>query len=261
MTHGTITSVDQPKRFLEAINARGHNMTTLNKRAVAQILAGKPDDYVRQLLELRRTGARAAVNKFKRMLAYASPTDDRMRGTLRMYGAGPGRWSRAWSAVAKLEEKRERSAAVGGRYASAPAIAPASRNTAIRSVCSVMSVVPHSAPALVWSLSPVISARSSPSCWPSWPAKSWKLVAYKTYQHTGDKTLEPYRVIARKMLQKPADAEITDAERQLGKGGELGRGIRRIGWCLAPDRATRPAQRRRDQGHHQTVAGRPPGHV
>ena len=93
LTQGTITSVDQTKRFLEAINARGHSMTTLNKRAVAQVLAGKPDDYVRQLLELRRTGARAAVNKFKRMLVYASPVDDRMRGTLRMYGGGPGRWA------------------------------------------------------------------------------------------------------------------------------------------------------------------------
>ena len=46
-----------------------------------------------QLLELRRTAARASVNKFKRMLAYASPADDRMRGTLRMYGGAPGRWS------------------------------------------------------------------------------------------------------------------------------------------------------------------------
>jgi hypothetical protein len=68
-------------------------MTTLNKRAVAQVLAAKPDNYVRQLLELRRTDARAAVTKFKRMLAYASPADDRMRGTLRMYGGAPGRWS------------------------------------------------------------------------------------------------------------------------------------------------------------------------
>jgi DNA polymerase len=89
LTHGSITSVDQPKRFLAAINARGHTMTTLNKRAVAQVLANKPDDYVRQLLELRRAGARAAVNKFKRMLAYASPLDDRMRGTLR--GMAPAR--------------------------------------------------------------------------------------------------------------------------------------------------------------------------
>jgi len=93
LTHGTITSVEQTKRFLEAINARGHTMTTLNKRAVAQVLAQKPDDHVWQLLELRRTGARASVTKFRRMLAYASPNDDRMRGTLRMYGAGPGRWS------------------------------------------------------------------------------------------------------------------------------------------------------------------------
>ena len=84
-----------------------------------------------------------------------------------------------------------------------------------------MSAVPHSAPALAWSLSPVISARSSPSCWPSWPASRWKLRRLQDLPHTGDKTLEPYRVIARKMLQKPADAEITDAERQLGKGGEL----------------------------------------
>ena len=68
-------------------------MTSLNKRAVAQVLAHKPDDYVRQLLELRQEGARAAVNKFKRMLAYASPHDDRLRGTLRMYGAATGRWS------------------------------------------------------------------------------------------------------------------------------------------------------------------------
>jgi hypothetical protein len=94
LTHGSITSVDQTKRFLEAINARGHGMTTLNKRAVAQVLAHKPDDYVHQLLELRRTGARAAVNKFERMLAYAAPSDDRMRGTLRIMApvldGGPG---------------------------------------------------------------------------------------------------------------------------------------------------------------------------
>ena len=92
LTHGAITSVDQNARFLAAINDRGHAMTTINKRAVAQVLAHKPDDYVRQLLELRQIGARAAVNKFKRMLAYASPHDDRLRGTLRMYGTATGRW-------------------------------------------------------------------------------------------------------------------------------------------------------------------------
>jgi DNA polymerase bacteriophage-type len=71
LSDGAITTVDQTKRFLITINAHGHSMASLNKAAVAQVLAHKPDDYVRQLLELRRTGARAAVNKFKRMLAYA----------------------------------------------------------------------------------------------------------------------------------------------------------------------------------------------
>ena len=47
--------------------------------------------------------------------------------------------------------------------------------------------------------------------------ESWKLVAYQTYQKTGDKRLEPYHVIARKMLHKADDAEISKAERQLGK--------------------------------------------
>ena len=53
----------------------------------------------------------------------------------------------------------------------------------------------------------------------------WKLDAYQTYQRTGDTKLEPYRVIARKMLHKPADAEISTAERQLGKGAELASGF------------------------------------
>jgi hypothetical protein len=53
----------------------------------------------------------------------------------------------------------------------------------------------------------------------------WKLLAYKTFQETGDKTIEPYRVIARKMLSKPADAEIDSAQRQLGKAAELASGF------------------------------------
>jgi hypothetical protein len=88
LSDGAITTVDQTRRFLAAINARGHSMASLNKAAVAQVLAHKPDDYVRQLLELRRTGARAAVNKFRRMLAYAAPAD--MIGHLRMYGGALG---------------------------------------------------------------------------------------------------------------------------------------------------------------------------
>jgi DNA polymerase bacteriophage-type len=114
LTHATITSADQVKRFLEAINARGHGMTSLNVRAVAQMLANKPDEYVAQLLELRRTAARASVNKFKRMLAYAPVTDDRMRGTLRMYGGAPGRWSGLGPQLQNLKKNESSPAAFRG---------------------------------------------------------------------------------------------------------------------------------------------------
>src|SRR5262249_13875181 len=67
-------------------------MTTLNKKAVAAVLANKPDAFVRELLELRRKGARASARKYARMLMFASDEDDRMRGTLRWHGGGPGRW-------------------------------------------------------------------------------------------------------------------------------------------------------------------------
>jgi DNA polymerase len=224
LTHGTITSVDQTKRFLEAINARGHNMTTLNKRAVAQILAGKPDDYVQQLLELRRTGARAAVNKFKRMLAYASPTDDRMRGTLRMYGAGPGRWSGMGPQLQNLKKNESGlplsvidSVRVGDRAGIAQYGNPLALlgDISRAAICAGAGMEVKSGD---------FSAVESVVL--AWLAgEQWKLVAYQTYQQTGDKTIEPYRVIARRMLQKPANAEISTAERQLGKGGELAFGF------------------------------------
>ena len=55
--------------------------------------------------------------------------------------------------------------------------------------------------------------------------EQWKLDAYATFQRTGDTQLEPYKIIARRMLHKPEDAEISSAERQLGKGGELASGF------------------------------------
>jgi hypothetical protein len=53
----------------------------------------------------------------------------------------------------------------------------------------------------------------------------WKLLAYQEFQRTGDTQKEPYRVIARRMLQKSGDAEIDSNERQQGKCGELASGF------------------------------------
>jgi hypothetical protein len=55
-------------------------------------------------------------------------------------------------------------------------------------------------------------------CWFS--GEEWKLDAYRHYDAIGDKTIEPYRIIASRMLDKDVCA-IGTAERQQGKCAEL----------------------------------------
>ncbi|WP_158268053.1 toprim domain-containing protein [Bradyrhizobium sp. MOS002] len=224
LTHGIITSADQVKRFLEVINARGHDMGCLNKNAVAKMLATKPDDYVVQLLELRRTAARASVNKFKRMLAYAPVIDDRMRGTLRMYGGAPGRWSGLGPQLQNLKKNE-------GNF-------PLSLVEQVRSGDRTVIAAYGNPLALLGDISRAALCAAHEhelksgdfsaieSVVLAWLAgEHWKLEAYVSFQRTGDKRLEPYRVIARKMLRRTADAEVSPAERQLGKAGELASGF------------------------------------
>ena len=73
LTGGTVTSVNQPIKLRKAINAQGHNLKTLGKRAVAAALAHKPEALARELLELRQRGAHASGRMAKRLLAHAAP--------------------------------------------------------------------------------------------------------------------------------------------------------------------------------------------
>src|SRR5262245_31798197 len=93
LTAGVVTSVDQVKRIVQLINSRGHNLTSLSKRSVAAALAHEADAYVREVLTLRQQFAFASTRKFKKLLNFAAPEDRRIRGALRIYGAGPGRWT------------------------------------------------------------------------------------------------------------------------------------------------------------------------
>jgi DNA polymerase len=224
LTDGAITTANQVKRFLEVINTRGHHMTTLNKRAVAQVLANKPDDYVRQLLELRRTAARASVNKFKRMLAYASPDDDRMRGTLRMYGGGPGRWAGLGPQLQNLKKNESSlplSVVDAIRAGDRAGIAQFGNPLALLGDVSRAALC--AGPGMELKSGDFSAIESVVLAW--FAGERWKLLAYKTYQESGDTSREPYRVIARRMLHKPADAEISTTERQLGKAAELACGF------------------------------------
>jgi DNA polymerase len=224
LTHGTITSADQVKRFLEAINARGHDMTSLNMRAVAQAIVGQPDDFVAQLLELRRTAARASVHKFKRMLCYASPADDRMRGTLRMYGGAPGRWSGLGPQLQNLKKNESGlplSVLDHVREGNRAGIAAYGNPLALLGDISRAALC--AAPGHELKSGDFSAIESVVLAWLA--GEQWKLDAYATFQRTGDTQLEPYKIIARRMLHKPETAEISSAERQLGKCGELASGF------------------------------------
>jgi DNA polymerase len=223
LTAGSITSVDQVKRFIDLINEHGHAMTTLDKRGVAAVLAGQPDAFVRELLELRRKGARASARKYARMLMYASEQDDRMRGTLRWHGGGPGRWVGLGPQLHNLDRNdlgvpldaielvrtgdRARLAQYGNPL------------TLIGSLARGAICATPDHEFLIFDYS---SIESRVLAWLA--GETWKLDAYREFDSSGDKRIEPYRIIASKMLGKDLDA-ISKVDRQTGKIGELSAGF------------------------------------
>ena len=225
LTDGAITSVDQVQRVLTMVNSHGHRMTSVNKRAVAVVLAGKPDDYVRELLTLRRNGAHASVKKYQRVLAYAAPGDQRMRGTLRIYGAGPGRWSGLGPQLQNLKRNDSNlpldlveAVRRGDREALARYGNPL---TLLGDLSRAMLCA---APGNVLVSGDLGQIESRVLAW--FAGEQWKLNGYAQFDATGDKSIEIYRVVAHRMLQKttPVSA-ITQAERQIGKAADLAAGF------------------------------------
>jgi DNA polymerase len=241
LTAGNITSVDQTQRFLAEINARGHRMTSMTKRSVSAVLAGKADGYVRELLELRRGGARASARKFKRILLYASDHDDRLRGTLRWHGSGPGRWTGLGPQLQNLKRNDSNiplAAIEAIRSGDPNALASYGNPLTLVSELARASIAARAGHELLAVDFAAIESRVL-----AWLAgEGWKLDAYRTYDATGDKALEPYRLLAARMLGKDIGI-VTAADRQLGKAGELAAGF---GGAVGAWRRLLPDDRRSD---------------
>jgi DNA polymerase len=223
LSSGAITSVDQVQRLRELVNAHGHTMTTLGKRSVSAVLAREPDEFVRELLELRRAGARAAVRKFERILAYADQHDDRLRGCLRIYGAGPGRWSSLGPQLQNLKKNESNlplSVVDAIRRGDRGHVAQFGNPLAL--IGDVSRAMLCAKPDHVLMAADFSTIESRILAWLA--GESWKLKSYREFDRTGNKALDLYRVLAGKMLGKPA-AEIDDKERQQGKGAELAAGF------------------------------------
>jgi DNA polymerase len=242
LTAGTIKSIDQIERIRTLVNAHGHDMLSLGKRSVAAVLAGEPSEHVRQLLELRRDGARASTRKYERILASMDDGDDRLRGTMRFHGSATGRWSGRGPQLQNLKKNES-----GIPLAAIDAVRSGDREQ-LHAFGNPLTVLGDIARAVICAgpgnvlIAGDFSAIESRVL--AWLAdEQWKLQLYAEYDATGDKALEPYRVLAAKMLHKDP-ASITQEERSgKGKAGELACGF---GGSLGAWRRIAPEDKRSD---------------
>ena len=224
LTEGEIISVDQTKKILAYAIARGHAMTSVGRRSVSAVLAAEPDAETRAVLELRRDGARASARKYESILAHASEADDRMRGTLRMYGGAPGRWAGRGPQLQNLKKNES-------NIPLAAVDAVRSRDRAqLRQYGNPLTVLGDiaraticAAPGNVLMAADFGAIESRILAW--FAGEEWKLRTYREFDRTNDKALEPYRVVAAKMLQKNDPAGLTKEERNKGKSGDLACGF------------------------------------
>jgi DNA polymerase len=225
LTAGVITSVNQVARIMEAVNARGHDMTSLNKRAVAATLAHQPAGFVKELLELRQRGAFASTTKFKKLLNFSDPKDHRIRSALRIYSAGPGRWS---AIGAQLHNLPRNDAELPSSLVAALIAGDRTELARYGNPLKVISGISRAALCAA-SGNTLIAADLSTieSRILAWLAgETWKLEMYRRFDATKDKELDHYRVLAHRMLRKDGPvSDITAAERQLGKCAELACGF------------------------------------
>jgi DNA polymerase len=223
LTDGTVTSIDQVGRLMETVNAEGHAMKTLGKRSVSATLAHKPEDKARELLELRQRGAFASARKFKALLERAGPGDSRIRGALRIFGAGPGRWSSLGAQLHNLMRNDAEfpaslvDALIAGNFTELARFGNPLKVIGQLSRAALCAAPGHE---LICSDYGAIESRI-----PAWFAgEEWKLAAFRKYDDTGDERLHPYRQTAARMLRKDLLA-INKPERQMGKGAELACGF------------------------------------
>jgi hypothetical protein len=225
LTGGAITSVGQVKRIKDAVNARGHNLTGLTKRSVAAALAHEPDDFTRGLLELRRDGAHTSTSKAKKLLGYADPRDHRIRDVLRIFGAGPGRWAALGAQLHNLPRNdAELPAFLVDVVAAGDREALTRHGRPLEIIKNLWRASLCAAPGHELICPDFSAIESRATAWVA--GETWKLDLFRRYDKTNDDNIEPYRVLACAMLRKSVTpSELSRAERQLGKYGELAFGF------------------------------------
>jgi DNA polymerase len=92
LTGGQVTGVTKRNALLTWLNERGVEADSLNKAAITALLESPLAGDAREVVELRRAGAKSSTSKLTAMMAATCP-DGRSRGLLLYHGANTGRWS------------------------------------------------------------------------------------------------------------------------------------------------------------------------
>jgi DNA polymerase len=222
LTNGEIVSLHQVEKIKAFVCKHGHTLAGLTKRSVSAVLAHNPADNIRQLLELRRAGARASTRKFDALLNSVD-SDQRLRGTLRFHASSTGRWagSRFQPQNLKKPETKDLDAAVNAIMAG--------DMTRIRELGAPLTVAGDIARGIICAAPGHVLIGADFSAIESrvlaWLAdEEWKLDTYRQYDATGNPEFEPYCVMASQALKRTVTPD-DDAGRGFGKTYDLAFGF------------------------------------
>jgi DNA polymerase bacteriophage-type len=219
LTGGAVTKINQIQKLQAWLQQQGYSAESLNQKTIEkQLEDNELPPPVRRVLELRLSGAQAAVKKIDALLARAG-NDDRIRGAFRYHGAATGRWSGEGFQPQNLKrpEVADIDAAIAavatGDYAHVKKIYP--QPLSVIGDCSRRMIT--AAPDHILIGADFSSIESRVLAWIA--GEEWKLDAYRRYDATRDPRDEVYCQTACKIFRVPSGSYTKDSpERGVGRG-------------------------------------------
>jgi DNA polymerase len=218
ITRGAVTGINQVARLIAWLQQQGCAVEKLDKKVIEKLLLdpGLPPQ-VQGALELRLSGAQAAVKKIDAVLARAGD-DGRVRGAFRYHGAATGRWAGEGFQPQNLKRpavddlKAAVAAVATGDYAHLRSLYP--RPLSVVGDCSRSMIIAAPGHMLIGADFGSIESRVL-----AWIAgEEWKLDSYRRFDATRDPRDEPYSATACKIFGKPPGTYTkTSPERSVGK--------------------------------------------
>jgi DNA polymerase len=226
LTDGAVTKPSQVAKIKQYLSDTGLQVESLNKPAIAELLSSDLSEQHRAIIETRRDSAKSSVKKLDAMLACVGD-DNRARGLLQYHSAGPGRWGgrliQPQNFVRSFIKNVERYIpdVLAERYDYLDMF-----ESPLDIVACLMRgmLIPTPGHRFVVADYGQVEARLV-----NWFADQQDVLDNFRAKDAGDKSRDPYKMMAVSMGRGATVADIDDAGRQAGKAAELGCGFQ-MGW-------------------------------